>query len=353
MNVENLENYILEHEFIKNYKTMCEILEEEIKGRGNSRNAQFKEWRRYFHWENQGHKFIILEIYDKPLAKVDNRGKSEGSRNNYKGIYAELVDTLLLQYLIKQRNIKGCTIDTTNNKLAYATGIINHNYRKAFSNQNKFFNKIKMDSGLNQNRYAMYDTFNNIKSKIRELIKGSLDRLQRNNKLTYEYDYFITEDTENRQATKEELELIKDIEIEVMEELQKDKKQIDNNYQLLEKFRLKVLKKVQKQYADITFIYMSYIISFTERIEPLEDDEINKLKQQLNELILKYLNKKPMEMQEKTRKQYKEKNYFGLGRPRIDKYMEDRLDKNYINYCISFVDILCNLQAINITNLIR
>lgn len=66
---------------IKNYKAMCEILDEPIK-EGRNRKLQLKDWERYFDWSKDGHKFIIDRVYKKPKSKVDGRGKSKGSRNN-------------------------------------------------------------------------------------------------------------------------------------------------------------------------------------------------------------------------------------------------------------------------------
>ena len=71
----------LELKEYKNYKVLCNILEEKIRG-GNSKQIQLKEWQRYFAWEKEGYKFIVTEIYNESLPKVDNRGKSKGSRNN-------------------------------------------------------------------------------------------------------------------------------------------------------------------------------------------------------------------------------------------------------------------------------
>ena len=72
----------LELKEYKNYKVICNTLGENIKG-GKSKRLQLKDWERYFEWKKEGYKFIVTEIYNKPLPKPkDNRGKSKGSRNN-------------------------------------------------------------------------------------------------------------------------------------------------------------------------------------------------------------------------------------------------------------------------------
>lgn len=54
---------------IKNYKELCAILNEEAKT-GKAKQLQLKNWKRYFDWEKDGQKFIIVDIYDTPLPKI-------------------------------------------------------------------------------------------------------------------------------------------------------------------------------------------------------------------------------------------------------------------------------------------
>ena len=72
---------------VKNYKVLCELLEQETKT-GKSRQLQMKEFSRYFEWKKSGQKFIITDIYETPLEKVDNRkyGNNSGHyrrKDNY------------------------------------------------------------------------------------------------------------------------------------------------------------------------------------------------------------------------------------------------------------------------------
>lgn len=69
MNIEKLNP----GDIIKNYRVLCEILGEAIKGGGNSKQIQLKNFKRYFDWKKSGQKFIITAVYDKPLAKEDRR----------------------------------------------------------------------------------------------------------------------------------------------------------------------------------------------------------------------------------------------------------------------------------------
>ena len=81
---------------IKNYKELCTILNEETKT-GKAKQLQLKNWKRYFDWEKDGQKFIIVDIYDTPLPKEDLRRKGNNS------IYKNYIELILLQYLSQQK----------------------------------------------------------------------------------------------------------------------------------------------------------------------------------------------------------------------------------------------------------
>ena len=57
----------------KNYKDLCNYLEEPVKS-GKSKQLQIKDWERYFMYNKSGNKFIITKVYDSPVKKVDRRG---------------------------------------------------------------------------------------------------------------------------------------------------------------------------------------------------------------------------------------------------------------------------------------
>ena len=59
---------------IPNYKKLCELLDVPTK-KGNSKNAQLKEFDRYFRYTRIGNAFLIDEIYTSPLPQHDDRQK--------------------------------------------------------------------------------------------------------------------------------------------------------------------------------------------------------------------------------------------------------------------------------------
>ena len=66
----NLEN--LELKTYKNYKELCGILEEPIKG-GKSKQLQMKDFERYFEFHKEGNKIVIDNIFSEEKEKIDMR----------------------------------------------------------------------------------------------------------------------------------------------------------------------------------------------------------------------------------------------------------------------------------------
>ena len=79
---------------VKNYKNMCELLEEEEKT-GESKKAQQKEWSCHFYFAKNGQKYIIIEIYANPLQKDDRRVLGNRAK------YLEFGELIVLNYISK------------------------------------------------------------------------------------------------------------------------------------------------------------------------------------------------------------------------------------------------------------
>lgn len=337
-------------------KQLCDAIEIEYKDSTNSRKSREKEFDRRFKWHKEKRKIVIDEIYLEVKEKIENRGKSEGSRNNYKGIYVEYIDVLLLQYLQQEElNLKDtCKIYTTNNKIAENTGIVNCNYRTAFNNREKFYNTVKKNFNIKKNTYCMFDVFDMIKTKIREIVKSSLDRLQKQEKLEYESYYFVYIPYTARIPTEDELEAINNAEEETMREMGVEtRRQIDNNYKLYKEFNQMVLRKVQDEFDYIESIFKGYEISLWEDFQLKSDTEVEKLKAELNALVISSLKEKPCKYQEKAKKDEKVGNWFGVRCSSWKPWNFDRLSTKYVEHCYSFINVLCNLNEKNIIEKIK
>ena len=76
MNLNKLSN----GQVVKNYKTMCEILEEPYMG-GKSRVIQLDKWRLYFDYSKDGVKFIINDIYTQEKTNKLKQALDDIKRN--------------------------------------------------------------------------------------------------------------------------------------------------------------------------------------------------------------------------------------------------------------------------------
>ena len=83
----------------KNYKALCECLNEPVKN-GCAKKAQLKEWERYFSFEKNGQKITITEIFDTPKGKVDNRINNGGyNTKNIQPMMDYIMSTLTNEHL--------------------------------------------------------------------------------------------------------------------------------------------------------------------------------------------------------------------------------------------------------------
>ena len=63
---------------IPNYRRLCELLDLNIVG-GSSKRSQLKEMERHFKYRKEGNKFIIEDIYNDILEKIDARKYTKGN----------------------------------------------------------------------------------------------------------------------------------------------------------------------------------------------------------------------------------------------------------------------------------
>ncbi|AJA48651.1 phage-like protein [Clostridium pasteurianum DSM 525 = ATCC 6013] len=288
MKIQNLELNIK----YKSYRAICTTLEEEIKT-GNAKIAQLKDWSRYFRYHKEGNGFIVDEIYGIPKEKVDNRkghsGKSEGSRNNYIGIYGKYIDILLenkLYNIIQKRQIKEDNIVyITNVCIAELVKMVNFNYRTCNANREKFHRylyKKNLSSSL-----AEQDIFTCIYAHIRPAIISSLTRLEKSNKIVVQASYiFYLNDYKQRCATDKETKYIKEVEKEQMQVMEITNAQKMWNINIRKKFYEKVQKIVLDHFAEVDSEINGYYQGYKITVENCNAQEnIKALEKEFNTLF--------------------------------------------------------------------
>lgn len=285
-----LEN-LCEGLIVKNYKEMTSLLCEEIKT-GKSRQLQMKNWQRYFEYEKEGHKLIITKIYDEPIEKVDNRGKSEGSRNN-NSIYISHIESILLYLLLKTQDK---TLIWTKKKLLYNLGITSSRYidkhtRKALIKSNAF------------KEYEIKEFDRRVYQILDRILFSALNNMQRRNLINYKkllYYSKINEDTgepEELVATEEEEKTYNSLKDEVLVQMGIDENKPERYKQLSDIYFHNKEEVFYDLLQDKAYDELGWDIAYTKYwIECITNDiqkeniQVQKEKLELNEKVMTAIN---------------------------------------------------------------
>lgn len=130
----NLRN-VSEGETIKNYRTLCEVLEIEIKD-GNSKKAQLKEIERFIKLSKKGRSFVVEAIHEQPIKESITVG---GSRNNLP--FADDLESLLISLLLEN----GSIMTKSNSGFLKDLCMVNSNYYEYFADKKALSDLLKME----------------------------------------------------------------------------------------------------------------------------------------------------------------------------------------------------------------
>ena len=117
----------LELKIYKNWNEICEVMDWKII-RGTYKKARLKDLDTLCKYHKAGNKFVIEEIYEEPLEKIDNRvsnGHSKGSRGN-NNKYLQYSSNILENMFSKFNKAQDYYLTT--NQLAKECCIINNNF---------------------------------------------------------------------------------------------------------------------------------------------------------------------------------------------------------------------------------
>ena len=129
---------------IKNFKELCSALHIPEKYQtcgGKQRQSLLKDIQRYMKYERSGQAYIIQEIYETPIPKIDNR---------VRGIYLDNIEPLLYCILYEDsqhnghRNAKKKKCVKTMLQWYQAVGLCNLKYKDSTSS-NKFFKDMNIE----------------------------------------------------------------------------------------------------------------------------------------------------------------------------------------------------------------
>jgi len=358
---------------IKNYKEMCFILEEKEK-KGKSRLLQIANWERYFKWHKDGQKFIINEVFEMPIDKIDNRGKTE----NNKAKYLTNIESLILNLLVQGGSLGYGKVFLSKNKILRELKMINNNYAfcklrlpklSEFMNIDNEVIKEWYDSTSRMLESNLDVSLRNLESQslifwskeitiakaipLAEINKNKISKtkvIDQYDEEIINYDYYATNEVvlQYREGTDDEKRFILYTEKEILKEMGLDNKSQVIACGLWQDF-IERVNNILLDKLNIAFYYKSYKILFNlEHV--LENIDINDFKltdfietiekKKLNEGIINRIENNAINRQERAKKK-KEKI---IGKTRDEKIIF-RSDDNYINNTNKLSDNLINSNA--------
>jgi hypothetical protein len=251
---------------IKNYKALCELLEVPVKSSSKSKMYQFNELERFCSFRKSGHSILIDEVFEEEKEKVENRGKSAGSRNNH-NVYSNFIQ-LMITDLLAQCNGH---ISISRSRLQVSIGMSNENY----SELGEYIRKLSDYTGIPV--HVLYDFYNTNNGNFKRRIESALDNLQDKSIIIYStiHKVGVKDEYVTRTATEDDLEVIVECQKEVLEEWEyihmKDIPMKDRK-----KFRKKVQRLLNER-SDIQFYYKAYDITINKKYIEQERNKLQDL----------------------------------------------------------------------------
>jgi hypothetical protein len=328
-------NSITEGLVIKNYKELCNLLNESIKT-GKAKQLQLEDWERYFNYERKGNSFIIREIYTEPKPKLKDRTNGNNSIYN-KYIQKLVLDLLTQQYKNGQQKIFLSTCQMFRN-----LNMINDNYTYGRDNVPKLSEYLEMSEDY---IYEFYDiSYSNLKNTLEASLKQLTNKSLIHWQLTLTVSININIEDENkniihkeihRPATDAEIILILTTEKEILNEMGYDSKRDIVICKKWNEFITNV-NKILKSKSSINYYYKCYDIIFNSYIEEernkldtmlLEYEERKKTKRELNNTVINKLSKNTDDRHMKVKEEYKDI----IGTPNFKNNIEElRYNSKYV-----------------------
>lgn len=262
---------LVEGKVFKNHKTMCEELGLLFKNNTNSKKAQLKDLGLYCDWSKSGHSIVVGKVYDVPKLKVENRGKSSGSRGN-NNVYGEYIQLLIADMLAKSSH-KQFSVSRT--KLLNTLNMINKNY----GNCKQYVKELSDYTSID--RKVIWDFYNTSNNNFKTVVEGGLNALEDKRVAMYRKILKVYDKTtkSHRDCTREEEDMIQhDIEKEVLKEFPEEFQSMKaiRMSKHWKEFQRKVNLKLNQE-TDFEYYYHAYYISINKRYIAEERDKLKEL----------------------------------------------------------------------------
>lgn len=312
----------------KNYKAMCEHLEEPVKTGGRNRELQEIEWHEYFNWNSEGHKRIITEVIDKEYTKIVNK------RNT---VFKDSITTIVLNILY---NSEHNPYIRTKNGLNTSIGITNSKFQEYYSNGVARARYAKENNHL---FFSVDDFFTRTASNNKNRLTRVLDDLSKRDFVTYKNSYILVNKSKNgfdiyRQTTEEEETTVRDLRRKLLNEMKMEslsdvfkKGQQDIFYKKLNPIISEKLE-VDWYYPVVSIAYNSKLVEdyLIENDAVLSDEQLSVEVRRLNDLTVDRIIKLAQKDKSKV-KQHEDNAVFTnmlLGSPKEEKKAIDEFGKD-------------------------
>ena len=286
---------------VKNYKELCALLGEEVKT-GKSKQLQLDNLKRFFEWEKAGQKFIITDIYDTPLPKVDGRSSGNNSK------YVKCIELLLLHYLLNKKNY---TATLTKRNWWQILGMINNKYNQIERDKEKREELQKNNPILTS--YEIKHFYQRSNKKLQQILFSALNSLSSRKLIEYEIETVIVkEDDKGRMqheiATKYERKAILKEERYILRYVMGYEKIIQvfcrfeqDKYYAKVNERLYELYKWHHYFKRIRIVYNQEYIS-----DAINDIGSEIIREELNDKVVSALNNNAAHIYKKKTQEYDE-----------------------------------------------
>lgn len=362
MNINNLKNYINENSCkIKNYKAICELLEEKCKT-GGAKINQMEDWMCHFQYHKEGNSIVIDSFNEIIKVKEDKRVGRQTGTNKIE--YIKNIERLVIDLLAQNPRED---IFLPKRRLLKELHMINGNYGFCKERIPKLSKFLEIDEDIINEFYESSD------STLKGNLEKALDRLRSKSliywskemtiaiatayderiyekestdeygEVSYTYKANSSVKTNHIQADDEQVKFVLACEKSTMKQLGcKDKVEIISQG-LWNEFKIIVKSKTMEQ--NIIYYYDSYKILFNqdyilEACDEYEDLLLLKEERLLEQSILnlevaKRLLKNAEKRQSRASKEYSD----WIGELPVNK-QTNRLDNNYMSDNLKLINKL-------------
>lgn len=267
---------------IKNYRELCNILELDIKTGGAKKNQL--DWiQDYVKYKQKGHRFMILDVYN-DIEIVPMRGRGGDMSDN---THIEYIEKLILDLLVQDKS--DGEIFLSKSKIFETLDMVNVN----FGSSKRQSQKVALFSDIHQ--LNADEWFSSTGGMLERNLNKALNRLENQylifwskkltihksstvaaGKVTGDENVVINpKEAQNREASKEEVQIIIKTEREVMREIGCDNKQMIIAKKKWNLFQ-RMVKEVLYEEQGIDYYWQSYHIVYNPAHVKEGADELNK-----------------------------------------------------------------------------